>query len=103
MIRLVMNFSDILVTSGSDPVCSPAPCHQTTTTPHRMAQLSKYAMGVQQFLVFRNVELLHTFPEKFGFVSTEIDNSDIQIDFYDTNYRILSDPNPQIMTLDNED
>ena len=68
-----------------------------------MAQLSKYAMCVTQFLVFRNMELQHTCPAQIGFVSTEIDNSDFEFDFYDTNYRILSDPNPQIVTLEDED
>ena len=71
-----------------------------------MAQLSKFAMCVTQFLVPRNMELQHTCPAQIGFVSTtspEIDNSDFKFDFYDTNYRILSDPNPQIMTLENED
>ena len=68
-----------------------------------MAQLSKYARGVSQFHVFRNMEPQHTFSEQIGFVSTEIDESDSQIEIYDTDFRILSDPYRKILTLETDD
>ena len=67
-----------------------------------MAQLSKYARGVSQFHDFRNMEPQHTFSEQIGFVSTELE-SDSQIEIYDTDFRILSDPYRKILTLETDD
>jgi hypothetical protein len=61
------------------------------------------ARGVPLFHDFRNVEPQQTFPEHFGFVSTDVDQSDGQIEIYDTDFRILSDPNREIFTINNDD